>query len=94
MREIAMAAEAELREHGWCQHAFVDDSGRICLSMALNRAGEGIQIPYSRHYREIMMVIQGLFPGRDCHLVIGFNDSPDTTREDVFLVLKHLQEGE
>lgn len=90
LREIAERAERELSEHGWCKGSFEKSSGEICLSSAFRIAfGSGA---YSLSYENILRVIRGLFPGRDYSAVSAFNDHPDTTREDISLVLKHLGE--
>ena len=98
-----MASEAaadraiqELSAHGWCQGQLWDLQGRICLSVALVRAGiDTLDLVDGgpRDGRPFARVIRERFPERvrNCsgsrQAIEVFNDHPDTTLDDVVLVL-------
>lgn len=99
--EAAEAAISMLEEKGWSKGAAVGPGGSVCMAVALC---DGKQLPDSMDMFRVftdrnwsaMSCILRLFPER---LPLGkriadFNDHPDTTREDVLLVLKHMAEGE
>jgi hypothetical protein len=65
-----------LAERGWCKGKFHDAEGRVCMGTAV-MFGSGL----------LNRVISEQFPDRRGG-VIGFNDHPDTTIDDVILVLE------
>lgn len=87
-------ARAVLREQGWAKHtpvstAPVDHSGPACLHLALCVA-QGIQGTYDTPAsRTLADIVNAEFPERNesSRCFYAFNDHPDTTREDVDLVL-------
>jgi hypothetical protein len=89
MREIAEEAERILSEEGWWKGG-EPRNGVPCLGLALSKACPvQAQILVSRLVVEIADI---LFPERYVRTIPAFNDHPDTTRENVSLVLKHLAE--
>ena len=36
-QEVLLKAAEYIEEHGWCQHAFGEPDGRVCLEGAINR---------------------------------------------------------
>lgn len=93
---------AALRLHGWRQYGQPAPQARgLCLGEAINLVCRG-EIDYLHdtdpvhdHFRA---VIGDLFPGRNVNPdeelvlpgnIITFNDHPDTSLEDVLLVIKH-----
>ena len=77
---------ARLRRHGWCQHAYQDNQGRMCL---LGAMGESfVNCPPAEQVIEDIAREQ--FPARMPAGAdfVNFNDHPDTTFADVELVLE------
>lgn len=83
-----------IHERGMCKGMLEDEDGHVCLNGALNYAltGNSRQWGNMRYYGFVKDVAQGLFPERGC---VGqtspapHNNHPDTTQEDVELILKH-----
>ncbi len=89
------AAYDYLEEHGWCQHSFEADDGKVCLAGAVLRAtgyhrdfwGDDTSAAryknkerYENATSQIYKVLQtGIF---------GWNDASERTVEDVKLILK------
>lgn len=89
MREIAENAEKVLETEGWWKGT-EPWTGVPCLALALSKVVKSEhQVTISR---KVNLIIRSLFPGRDQNSIPFFNDHPDTTREDISLVLKHLGE--
>jgi hypothetical protein len=91
--------ERELERHGWCERGPYDSDGRICLVVAISQvlAAGADELPLhctespGWHLNNMASeVAASLFPGRGDH-AYEVNDHPDTTREDISLILKHLQ---
>lgn len=91
--QIAQQALKELDERGWHQGGLVDPySGRICAAGALRYAMEKLQLTgHVAIYEIVTHKIRELFPDRP-HIISTFNDMPQTTEEDVRLLLKHVAE--
>jgi hypothetical protein len=104
LSDFAAQVERELEHHGWCERGAYSPDGRICLTVAMGRvltrvsalhmiAGlpPGWQYPGWWQVQNIASdVAVSLFPGRGGQ-AYEVNDHPDTTREDISLILKHLQ---
>jgi hypothetical protein len=88
MNDIAVKAEALIREHGWWNGQGVP-GGKTCLGMALAFVSADSSV-----YSRTAGVAAGLFPSREIPLSLNglfrFNDHPETTEEDVILVLRGL----
>jgi hypothetical protein len=98
MREIAERAGEILDRRGWTQR-ILEEGGGTCLGVALRDAlafsreedDDIFMSGFSEVFAEAASLIREYFPGRSPDgLVIPFNDHPDTTREDVDLILKHM----
>jgi hypothetical protein len=96
-REDARTAIAMLRERGWSKGSAIDGEGRVCMAVALND-GE-VKVTPEGFWRNgatwytVLRLIAEMYPGRVKHLTVAdFNDHPDTTLEDIMLVLKHMAE--
>jgi len=82
-----------LDEHGWKKGSGGDDRGvgAGCVQDALYYGNNRTVLMSA--YRRVAEIADELFPGRIAHGVAfphTWNDHPDTTEEDVRLVLKHL----
>jgi hypothetical protein len=87
MREIAENAEKVLETEGWWKGT-EPRTDVPCLGLALSKVVKSEhQVTISR---QVNLIIRSLFPDRDRNSIPFFNDHPDTTREDISLVLKHL----
>jgi hypothetical protein len=101
-RWIAANALRNLDERGWNKGAGEGKGGEWCMAYAMHAncslIDSGILTwpDLTRAHIEAARVIDGLFPERARLFasVPWFNDHPDTTEEDVRLVLKFLAEGE
>lgn len=101
VREAAAAAISMLEEKGWSKHAAIGPDGSVCMVAALCNGKlftsdmNALRVFTDRSF-SAMTLIQRLFPERmpPGKRIADFNDHPDTTREDVLLVLKHMAEGE
>jgi hypothetical protein len=81
-----------LGERGWCKRTFEDQSGRMCLFGALSAAHTAAieqGHPMDRAWlNRVRGVVQEQFPNRTTGALMSFNDHPDTTVDDVVLVLE------
>lgn len=89
-----------LSRAGWAQNAFVDRAGRRCLQGSLYEAygqcpfdERGVGLPLDRQLagdlRLVNEVIAAEFPERVGGVGVSrFNDHPDTTLDDVVLVME------
>jgi len=99
VREDARTAISLLRERGWSKGSAVDGEGRVCMAVALN-GGEVAVTPEGFRFNVMtwhtaLSLITSIFPGRTGNRTVAdFNDHPDTTLEDIMLVLKHMAEGD
>lgn len=86
-----------LETKGWTKGSSVNyASGAVCVASALADNCEPGQRTWTTAYKAILAAIGLLFPERvpeDPHImeIVSFNDHPDTTYEDVVLVLKHAE---
>lgn len=86
-----------LETKGWVQGASVSyTTGAVCIASALADTCWPGKYTWNESYQAIVAAIRTLFPERapeDPHAmgIISFNDHPDTTYEDVTLVLKHAE---
>ena len=93
-----------LARRGWTQGTFTDESGRHCLQGALYEAHgcqprrHGALTRSSTHpdlaedIRLVNETIAAEYPERVGAVGVSrFNDHPDTTWEDILLVLKHTE---
>jgi hypothetical protein len=67
-------------EKGWCQYTFSDSDGHVCAAAALGRAMPAGQLAAYIHARDAVIRAakeQGFGS------LIGFNDCPTTTKQDV-----------
>lgn len=94
VKEIAERAMKEIREKGWCKNSFRKETGEICLATAFHDACQSLGVSSvvyaTTWYLQFVQTIGTLFPDRRAGLLLSFNDHPDTTEEDILLVLKHL----
>jgi hypothetical protein len=95
-REALELAGAELDRHGWGKGPELAE-GKLCLGIAMMAAASRLGCLYitgSPAYEAVREQIMQHFPGRGgwyCSIP-AFNDHPDTTEEDIRLVLKHALE--
>lgn len=86
-----------IETHGWCQGQGMTPDGRMCLARALALASQETDDilmgpAWTPAYVAIHEAATRLYPDRspdNSHTLVDFNDHPDTTSEDVVLVLKH-----
>jgi hypothetical protein len=93
-REVLEQTGAQLDRYGWGKAPF--PGGKICLAIALSQAAPGLTIG-NHAYLAVRKQIAMLFPDRHvggAYYIADFNDHPDTTEEDIRLVLKHALEDE
>lgn len=99
-KEVIEIAVSLIRAQGWHQGypGFDEQKGEqgpICMGIALNIALRNTVLPASSSAicHAIGDAIAELFPDRtSLDDIPGFNDDPHTSREDVFLVMKHAKE--
>jgi hypothetical protein len=91
MNDIAAQAEELIRERGWWNGQGTPGR-KACLGMALALVSQDSSV-----YARAAGIAAGLFPGRDIPQTLNglfrFNDHPDTTEEDVILVLRELADS-
>lgn len=78
-----------LNERGWCQGALEAVDGRVCLMGAMNVASFGNSQAVASHASLHGKVIHYLHEKHN-QTVPGYNDHPDTTLEDIMMVLKEV----
>jgi hypothetical protein len=87
--------QARLEEDGWHQGSSKDyDTGAVCLARALSdETGMARRNNYkwAEGYGALILTIRELFPERGNCGIVGFNDHPDTTIEDVQAVLERAR---
>jgi hypothetical protein len=99
-REILELTGPELDRHGWGKGPELG-GGKVCLGIAMMEAATrlggsclSIESPYTAVTRQIARHFPGRYafqrPG--LYTIPAFNDHPDTTEEDIRLVLKHALE--
>lgn len=100
-RKTAENAISLLREKGWSKGSATGPDGSICMAVALCEGKVHTDdmdelSAFTASSWDAMTYIRRLFPERmsPWDRIADFNDHPDTTREDVLLVLKHMAEGE
>jgi hypothetical protein len=90
--EILHEAIKYLDTHGWTQGNFEDEHGKVCAIGAFNRGSfcfnssltcSELVAARNRAYDAMVNNIP-----EDCSGIIGFNDNPSTTAEDVKLMFK------
>lgn len=94
-RDVADRILAQLDQHGWTQDRSVSTSGQICASEAVCRAlGQQFGLNAVDDAEcELGTKAKRMFPGRGkCADLIYFNDHPQTSEEDLRLVIKHCVE--
>lgn len=85
---VLKAAARLIREHGWTQHAFSDEQGRICAAKAINEC----TVP-STEANTLRLEAYGTLLERigRAHDYLGgvpaWNDMPDQTAEHVLTML-------
>lgn len=87
-------AQEVLEKRGWCKHVMIDKTNKVCLLGAIGVANHS-QEEYKAspntwfEYPVILNIIKEQFPERYRSDSIGesFNDKPETTYDDVWLVL-------
>jgi hypothetical protein len=91
--EIAYRAAEIMSERGHCKNALTDEEGRVCLIGALEAVTHGNSGDYFRVLETANAILRErgedsfLSPGNP-FLSIFYNNHPDTTGEDVILLLK------
>lgn len=87
-----------INEKGWHKGDLVGKDGSVCIIGAIQHCGHFNELADELDVLDerIQPAVEKLFPdrfkpGRLLHPVAKFNDHPDTTREDVMLVLKHAK---
>jgi hypothetical protein len=93
-QETADAILAQLDQHGWGQGQAVSGDGKICLSHALTLAYTAQNIGNVRVvWDELCDKARALFPSQiGKGDAITFNDDPQTSEEDVRLLIKQCVE--
>lgn len=88
MKEIFEGALAVLDERGWTRGAPTSPGGPVCLGIALTLACKAGSV--STHSQDYVRAQRFLLTANDLTLlnVVGWNDAPGRTYEDVVLVLK------
>lgn len=86
-----------INEKGWHQGELVGEDGSVCVIGAVQLCGHFNALMYGGALERIKSAVEQVFPERAksggfIHPIAKFNDHPDTTREDVMLVLKHAKE--
>jgi hypothetical protein len=90
MQEIAAATIGVLLRTGWNPDGALDtETGRICLAVAASRVVTENSDAFRQFCEAVRLQIKASFPGRGPEIP-EFNDHPDTTFEDVMLVLKKV----
>ena len=102
-RELAGRLRDMLTPERWW-NGTAKSTGTVCLGIAVGEIfldaekdnERRIQITADAN-QQVLDIIEELFPGRSYSPIWGgqvipaFNDHPDTTYEDVLLVIKHLE---
>jgi len=108
IRQAALLATGKLQFRGWCKYRPENADHKICLGEALLTSLDDLGVisrsrlelawdrdpVWKKAERYISQLVAELFPGRVSRdsYPWQFNDHPDTTLEDVMLLLKHLSE--
>lgn len=81
-----------IHEKGWIKGMLRDHYGHVCLvgslDVVLKTYDLASRIPSGRAWSTLYNVCQSLYPERG-DMPYKINDHPDTTLEDVELILKH-----
>lgn len=80
--DVLRKAKERLETYGWRKGAFIDTAGLCCAVGAVRKVTE--RYPYSLTDLDVresaLKVLDSVLEGRT---IVGFNDSPHTTKEDV-----------
>lgn len=80
--KVLRDAKERLETKGWCQGHFVNSEGECCAVGAV-RAVVGGRSPRWRHTRRGERALEVLDLVVAPRTIVGFNDSPHTSKEDV-----------
>lgn len=78
-----------LVEEGWCQGAYEDEAGRVCLQLALY-LGQGAsesQVTVGMSASDRVVKLIGPFYASATHPIQGWNDAPERTQAEVLELL-------
>lgn len=83
--QILYKAADLINERGWWQGDWTGPNGEVCADQAVREVEDGTACSNSA-WLALHLRCKGLTNGR--RGVMGFNDDPSTTKEDVLLALK------
>lgn len=86
---IARLAEERIRERGWCQRAFEELDGRVCLLGAVNLACTSC----ADHSNSVAYKFRTHLKYELFDDPATWNDDPMRTKEEVLAVLRRIAEG-
>lgn len=100
--DVLDRADQALATHGWGQHSFVTDDGRMCLDGALRYAIAGtpevtlahllLTDEYSVLLAARLRLAQVIAPDDDGFVTVGWNDEPGRTVDEVRAALRAARE--
>ena len=80
--KLAIKAARLIEERGHCKGVFSDDEGRLCIKSAISMAATP-----DRGRLGLRLKVDRLMPIIGCSSLVGWNDAPERTAEDVIDVL-------